>query len=279
MRKKKYALLDTDFISKTHLIRKDDENKLIERIVQLQDYEFYCHEQIRIELLRHNIAGSPEWLTEQIANGQVICYDDKCILNELADIYGDSAPAMYAQMLKTACEAFRIGYFSEQFPNIARLDYTGIDKDSFLAILDQECNALGTDHNLGEVKTYILLMFLNLTLGQQIYVFCSDDRNARNGIVSIGGARCITVLSSFLRLKIESGFEKEEAEPYIQSYLAFLQNSKQTTYKIRKGTGTGQIVKIPCSQVFEDLYAGKLEALKNGDLLLLEDPKLPGVSD
>ena len=29
MTKEKYALLDTDFISKTHLIRKDDQNKMI----------------------------------------------------------------------------------------------------------------------------------------------------------------------------------------------------------------------------------------------------------
>ena len=28
MTKEKYALLDTDFISKTHLIRKDDQNKM-----------------------------------------------------------------------------------------------------------------------------------------------------------------------------------------------------------------------------------------------------------
>lgn len=264
--KKKYALMDTDFISKTHLIRKDEDNKLIERIVQLQEYKFYCHEQIRIELLRHNIAGSPEWLTEQIVKGQVYCYDDERILDELTGIYGNSAPAMYAQMLKTACEAYRTRYFTEQFPSVAGLDYTAIDKDSFLTILDKECNALGADHNLGELKSYVLLQFLNLTLGQQIYVFCSDDRNARNGIISIGSARCISVLTSFLRLKKESGFEKEEAEPYIQSYLKFLKSSKQTTFRIQNGSRASQIVKVPCHQVFEDLYSGKLEELKNGTL-------------
>jgi hypothetical protein len=266
MRGKKYALLDTDFISKAHLIRKDEDNKLIERIFQLPDYEFYCHEQIKIELLRHNIAGSSEWLIEQIANSQVSCYDDKRILSELAEIYGDSVPAMYVQMLKAACEAYRTGYFTEQFANVTSLDYTAIDKDSFLVVLDQECTALGEDHNLGELKSYVLLQFLNLTLGQQIYVFCSDDRNARNGIISIGGARCISVLSLFLRLKKECGFEKEEADPYIQSYLEFLQNSKQTTFRIQNGPSASQIVKTPCNQVFEDLYDGKLEELKNGNL-------------
>jgi hypothetical protein len=47
MKEKKYALLDTDFISKTHLIRKDEDNKLIDKMLQLPDYELYCHEQIK----------------------------------------------------------------------------------------------------------------------------------------------------------------------------------------------------------------------------------------
>jgi hypothetical protein len=267
MKKKKYALLDTDFISKTHLIRKDEDNKLIERIVQLPDYEFYCHEQIRVELLRHNIAGSPEWLTEQIASGNVSCYDDRRILSELAEISGeDSAPLMYATMLRTACEAYRRGYFMEQFAGVSSLDYSEMNNESFLTALDQECNALGADHNLGELKSCVLLQFLNFTLGQQIYVFCSDDRNARNGIVSIGNTRCISVLSSFLRLRRESGLDKEEAEPYIQSYLNFLQNSGQTSFRIQNGSNASQMVKIPCSQVFEELYSDKLEDLVNGNL-------------
>ena len=33
MANEKYALLDTDFISKMHLIRKDDHNKLIDKIM------------------------------------------------------------------------------------------------------------------------------------------------------------------------------------------------------------------------------------------------------
>ena len=33
MANEKYALLDTDFISKMHLIRKDDQNKLIDKIM------------------------------------------------------------------------------------------------------------------------------------------------------------------------------------------------------------------------------------------------------
>ena len=60
MANEKYALLDTDFISKMHLIRKDEQNKLIDKIMAMPNYLFYCHKQISIELMRHNIAGAPE---------------------------------------------------------------------------------------------------------------------------------------------------------------------------------------------------------------------------
>ena len=57
MANEKYALLDTDFISKMHLIRKDDRNKLIDKIMAMPNYTFYCHDQINDEILRHNTVG------------------------------------------------------------------------------------------------------------------------------------------------------------------------------------------------------------------------------
>lgn len=42
---KKIALLDTDFISKTHIVRTGADDHLIDRILELPGYEFYCHEQ------------------------------------------------------------------------------------------------------------------------------------------------------------------------------------------------------------------------------------------
>lgn len=87
MKKDKYALLDTDFISKMYSIQKDTENHLIDRIMELPRYQFYCHSQIRIELSRHNLSGAKEWLEEKIAAGQIICYRDEDILNDLETIY------------------------------------------------------------------------------------------------------------------------------------------------------------------------------------------------
>ncbi len=54
----KCALFDTDFISKLHITRKDDENRLIDRIMELPGYQFACHEQICIELRRHNASAT-----------------------------------------------------------------------------------------------------------------------------------------------------------------------------------------------------------------------------
>ena len=51
---RKYALLDTDFISKTHSVQDDGGNHLIDRVMELPEYEFFCHAQIVTELNRYN---------------------------------------------------------------------------------------------------------------------------------------------------------------------------------------------------------------------------------
>lgn len=58
MTKKKCALLDTDFISKLHITRKDDENRLIDRVLELPDYQFVCHEQIAIAFYLYDLENA-----------------------------------------------------------------------------------------------------------------------------------------------------------------------------------------------------------------------------
>lgn len=217
MANEKYALLDTDFISKMHLIRKDDHNKLIDKIMAMPGYCFYCHKQIQVEIMRHNIAGAPEWFQSKIESKSICMYDDEMILDELSGVYGEWAISAYAGMLKTACDAYKDGYFEEKFVLVSQMDCRSISREDFLKQLQDDCDTIGEGQNLGELKSYVLLQVLNLKFGEQIYVFCSDDKNARNGVISIGGARCISVLSSFVRLKKEISFTKEDAMPYIDS--------------------------------------------------------------
>jgi hypothetical protein len=264
--KEKYALLDTDFISKTHLVRKDDQDRLIDRITKMPGYRFFCHEQIRTELRRHNIAGSPNWLDAKISSGVVSCITDSEIFDELRDIYADSAAAVYANMLKNGCEAYRRAYFVENFKRLQNLNYAEISKDEFLEELSKDCDEIGAGNNLGELKSYVLLQMLAVKFGEQIYVFCSDDRNARNGIVSLGGARCISVLSSFMRLSIDAHMTREEAQPYIDSYLKDNLSKNQTTFRVYDASKEMRFCKVPCEQVFDEIYAGKFELLQNGNL-------------
>lgn len=217
MRKDKYALLDTDFISKMHMIQKDNDNHLIDRIMELPEYQFFCHAQIRAELFRHNVSGAVEWLENKISLGRIKCYRDEDILDALESVYGEMRCGIYADLLQKACQAYSEEYYESSFGELQKIDYGKISKRGFLEKLNADCDAIGAGNNLGEIKTFVLLQMLALMLGEQIYVFCSDDRNARSGIVSIGGVKCISVLSSFVRLKKECNFGQEVAKDYINS--------------------------------------------------------------
>lgn len=266
MAKEKYALLDTDFISKMHLIRKDAQNKLIDKIMAMPNYTFYCHRQIGIELARHNIAGAPEWFEAKVADKSISLYDDEMIMDELSEIYGELAIAFYAGMMQTACDAYSEGYFKEKFVGLSQLDYLSVSREEFLKQLESDCNTIGEGQNLGELKSYVLLQALSMKFGKQIYVFCSDDKNARSGVVSIGGARCISVLSSFIRLQKEIGFTREDAEPYIQSYMHGCLGKNQTTFKVQDTSKEKRMCKVPCEQVFDEMFNGKIEEMKTGNL-------------
>jgi hypothetical protein len=262
----KYALLDTDFISKMHMIRKDDQSRLIDKIMAMPNYRFYCHKQIHIELSRHNIAGATEWFESRLRDKSIYLYDDEMIMKELSDIYGELAVVAYQKMLKDACDAYKDSYYEDNFIELSKLDNPDISQVDFLEKLKKDCNAIGEGKNLGELKSYVLLQMLHIKFGRQIYVFCSDDKNARNGIIAIGDARCISVLSSFIRLQKELCFNREEAEPYIRSYMNFCIGKSQTTFKIQEATKEGRMCRIPCEQVFEEMFQGKIDEMKTGNL-------------
>ena len=266
MDNKKYALLDTDFISKMHLIRKDEENKLIDKIMAMPNYFFFCHKQISAELMRHNVEGVHKWFESKIATEAICMYDDEMILDELSEVYGDLAISAYIDMLKNACDAYKAGCFEENFILVSQIDSLHVNREEFLKQLQADCDVIGEGQNLGELKLYVLLQLLNFRFGEQSYVFCSDDKNARNGVVSIGGARCISVLSSFIRLKKEIGFTKEEAKPYFDSYMRNCLRKDQKTFKVQDASKERRMRRVPCKQVLDEIFDGNIEELMTGNL-------------
>lgn len=176
---KRYALLDTDFISKTHSVQDDGGNHLIDRVMELPEYEFFCHAQIVTELNRYN-ADTPIWLSEKIGAQKIKSYTDQEILESLSLVRGPLACATYTQMLKLACDAFSKDYFSEHYQALEEADYAAISREDYLKELERLDIEVGKKNNLGEIKSFVLLQVLSVMLGEQIYVFCSDDKNARN---------------------------------------------------------------------------------------------------
>lgn len=179
---KKIALLDTDFISKTYSIQDNCGNHLIDCILKMPKYNFFCHAQIVVELNR-NCNESPLWLQSNIASGKIKSYTDEAILESLTRIRGPYACTTYTQMLKMACDAFSNNYFSEHYGELEDIDYETVSNEEYLNRLQMLDIKVGQKNNLGEIKSFVLLQVLTFMLGEEIYVFCSDDKNARSGAI------------------------------------------------------------------------------------------------
>lgn len=182
MKIEKYALLDTDFISKTHFIHGDTEKCLVDLVVEMPGYCFFCHSQIIKELSRHN-QQAIGWLQHKISEQKIQCYTDEEILSELVKIRGDFACSTYTLMLKDACDAFSKSYFKEHYQTLENFDVVTSTKQDYLETLQKADDEIGKHNSLGEIKSYVLLQLLSLLKGGQVYVFCSDDKAARNGAI------------------------------------------------------------------------------------------------
>lgn len=261
----KYALLDTDFISKTHFVRDEAGKSLSDFVVEMPGYCFFCHDQIIKELQRHN-QQAIGWLQRKIAQQEIQCYTDEKILDELVKIRGDFAYGTYALMLKDACNAFSGAYFDEHYQEIENFDFLKSTKQDFLEVLRKADDEVGKHNSLGEIKSYVLLQLLSLLKGEQIYVFCSDDKAARNGAISFENVRCISVLSVFLRLQKEISWTFAEAEPYINSYIQFCEEHNQQTFKVMEASAVTRMQRVPCKQALEEIFNDCFVELQNGFL-------------
>ena len=55
-----------------------------------------------------------------------------------------------------------------------------MSREDYLKELERFDIEVGKKNSLGEIKSFVLLQVLSVMLGEQIYVFCSYDKNARN---------------------------------------------------------------------------------------------------
>ena len=78
--------------------------------------------------------------------------------------------------------------------------------------------------------------------------------------------RCISLVSVFSRLKEESNWTLADAEPYIESLIAFYRDHHQTTFRVMEASEVRRLQRIPCRQVLQEIFDGKFIELKNGML-------------
>ena len=72
---------------------------MIDRVVELPEYVFFCHAQIITELNRYN-ADAPIWLSEKIGAQKIKSYTDQEILESLSLVRGPLACATYVVLYK-----------------------------------------------------------------------------------------------------------------------------------------------------------------------------------
>lgn len=261
----KLALLDTDFISKTHTVRIDDDNHLIDRVLEMPGYTFVCHEQIVAELGRHN-SHAPAWMEQKINSRVIDKYTDERILAEMAELFGQIAPYEYTNMLRVACNAFYADYFTDHYADLKNLNYRSITVNAYLGKLKELDTLVGEGNHLGEIKAYILLQWLGNQFGEQLFYFCSDDGDARNGILNIDGIkiRCITLVSVYQRLHLESKYTEQMAKPYIDAILGYFAAHDQANIRVVEASAVGRHQRVPCEQVLREIYEDKFVELANG---------------
>ena len=264
---KKIALLDTDFISKAHIVRMDADNHLIDRILELPEYEFYCHEQTVMELGRHNV-HAPSWLSGKMQTGDVIEYTDESIVSGLTGLYFKAGLYQYTAFLKTACDAFDKDYFNNHYAKLNGLNYVQITEREYLQELKRLDAGIGDGNNLGEIKEYVLLQWLNTLNEEPVFYFCSDDKDARNGVLAVGGAtiQCVSLVSVYQRLKNEGVFTKENVKPYVDAALNYFSRHHQVSIRVIEESKVGRHLRIPCEQVFREIFDDRFIELPNGFL-------------
>lgn len=263
---KKIIALDTDFISKTYDINDKSGKHLVDEVLKLPYDMFCCHSRIREEISRHCDDGVLQWLDDKIANKEIEEYSDKMILEGLFEYLPSNAMSYYIELLRDSCNIIKSEYFEELYGEVSKLDYDEMSIDTLIGIMVKDEEKAQMDCNLGEIKTFVLIKYLWFIHGIEIGLFCSDDKKARMCAVHLDNVRCISVLSSFIRLHREIGLNIEDAMSYINSYIDNLNMVGQDKFKIQDSKKHEKIYREDCRKVLEGIFNNEYEDLKNGML-------------
>ena len=181
----KYAILDTDFISKANII-KAEASVLADEVLEFPDYQFFCHQKMKEELGEHGTGEAQLWLERKIASGEITCYSDEQIITEMREKLHGFCYDYYRSFLKQGCSLFDAGFYARYFmPLDEWLEKEKDNAEAFLAVLCSCEDEIGHQKSYGEVKAFVLVQVLRLLYGMEAYIFCSTtsepDRGSQMG--------------------------------------------------------------------------------------------------
>ena len=271
----KHAILDTDFVSKANIFRKD-ERTLGDEVLDFPDYQFFCHAKMVQELSDHGSLEAAIWLKQKIECGKIACFSDEAIIQELQNCIAEQCYFYYLSFLKEGCDLFDSRFYHIHFSSLEEwLKQDPINRSvSFLDLLSECEKEIGHRQNYGEIKAFVLSRTIQFLRDKTVVLFCSDDFGARQGFANGAGIPCISIQSVFLKLR-DIGKKKEEVEPYYQSLIRWYLGLPQPQYQVRVmkfSEGTWKRLQVPLSSVLTDIYDGRYSARKNGDL---EEKQIP----
>lgn len=259
---KRCALLDTDFISKLYITKASDSDRLIYRILSIEDFHFICHQQTSIELARHN-QWAAKWLNE---TSSVDIYSDRELLQLMIGIFGATAYGTYVNMLRRSCDIFSQTFFDAYYTSLEQyvIDLWGnYNLDEFAALIEACDTIIGKDNNLGEIKLYTTAQILEHVGTEELYIFCSDDRKARHVLSNQASIDCVSALASFYLAKKYLSLEKDDAQIFFDSWMQFHKERKQECFQVYTASGH-QLEKVLGQDILDMLYDDELYLMKDG---------------
>lgn len=268
LRKTKIALLDADFTIKTYHVVNQTGMHLADEIMKLQ-YFFGCHRQIVKEVERHN-STVKEWLNQKICDEKIIVYSDETLLELLKSVYGAASPKLFLMLLKDCCNSFSKDYYETTYSECENfIDEKQTDLHRFSEMISAKDELVGTDNDLGELKSLLTVKVLQFCGEGDIFLFCSDDKRARLKVLeySDGNVRCVSGIGVFYVLKKKNVIDEQMLREYFKSWLSYhLQLNGQTAFRIRTTVKPERFGKVDGRIILEGIMDGTIFMTVDGFL-------------
>lgn len=259
------SVLDTDLIIKSAVSPSPHEPTLLEEILTIGE-KFYIHCQVREEIEWPQKAA--DLLDKLIKENRIQMINDRNLL-ELLDKHYYMPMRTFLTNLRECCEIFGTDYYENYYKQLESLLSDKCNIEQFCAKVSnieekikQDCKSDGQSTNLGEIKTALMTAVFSLSNIERVTIFMSDDRRARNFIVSrysekYHEIKAVSVIGTFHLMK--NSMSLEEAREYVNAL---------ETKEFKLIDKSEKTIKMTGLDIVNGIYENRIVLLTNGILKL-----------